>query len=236
MLDVGAVKHIEDSDLEVTAIEVTLMASEGTGIVLLVREAAAHVVVGHLNDRGLIGEKDGAVFGVVSHVPDTSGGTEEDLIAVQIKFRGKVFDWIDWINAGVLVQRAGGVDGIGAEFGCGEPVANRIEIVGVSVSADDGVGDFRANVVAEGVRLDWCLVGTEEGSILKTSEAIIREIALNQALGGVGMDDQREQVAVLLITEVSCHTVGHGQRFLEVRAFEIAVGESTADAVNGDLI
>ena len=50
------------------------------------------------------------ILSIVGDVPDTGGGAKERLVSVEIKFRIEyVFDRIyriDWIDAGVLVQRA----------------------------------------------------------------------------------------------------------------------------------
>lgn len=60
------------------------MAGEGVVDGLLVFEAAALVVVGHLDDGGVVGEDDRAVLGVVGDVPDAGGGADKGLVAVQI--------------------------------------------------------------------------------------------------------------------------------------------------------
>jgi hypothetical protein len=162
VLDAGTVEHVQRCNLEVASVQVSLMAGEGTGDGLFVLEAPAHVIVGHLHKRGFVREKDWSIFGVVGHMPDTGGGFQHSLVAIGIKFRiyftqrhrgHRVFD------TGVLVECACCISGVGTELGGFKAVADGVEVVGESVSADDGIGEFRALVVAEGIGLD----GRSEG-------------------------------------------------------------------------
>jgi len=52
-----------------------------------VLETSAHVIVGHLDDSGVVGEKDWPIFGVVGYMPDAGGGFQQGLVAIIIKFR-----------------------------------------------------------------------------------------------------------------------------------------------------
>lgn len=73
MRDVGGVEHIQSCDLEENAVKITFVLNDIAVDSLFVLEASAHVIVGHLNFCGLVGEKDWSVFTIIGDVPDAGG-------------------------------------------------------------------------------------------------------------------------------------------------------------------
>lgn len=61
VFDTGANEHVECCKLEVAAIKVAFVAGEGVVDSLFVIVPPAHIIVGHLDDGGVVREEDGPI-------------------------------------------------------------------------------------------------------------------------------------------------------------------------------
>ena len=103
--------EVDAGNLQITAVDVTLVERDGAVDGYLLEAAAPHAVVGAGNYgvRGFVGEADGAVLVVVGDSPAAGACLHAGLIAIGIKLRQEEA-FIILHNAGVLVELISRID------------------------------------------------------------------------------------------------------------------------------
>jgi len=200
--DVGGVEQVERGQLQVVAIEVALVPGCRAGLNHLHLGSASLMIVNHRDDRCLVGEEHGAVFGVVFHLPTPGGRVQQGLVAVEVE-DGKILTRRrgDAENVGVLVQAVGLVD-VGIRVHSRPfAVTNCIEGIAIGVRAHRGGGEFGAGVVAEGVgdrRRDACTTVIDPRGA--AGDSIVDVVEAGDEVGASTVFDGGDEIAVGLKT------------------------------------
>ena len=209
----GAAYGIDGGDLQVAPVDEAQVAGDAAVGCHLLGGATPHGVVCAF-DYGVaraIREAHGAVFGVVLHSPDASGGFHQCLVAIGIEGGSEL------THGGVLVEVVRRICGDGFDLSGRGAVADVVVGVAVAVAAKGGGAQLAALVVAEAVAARG--LTTAGGAAGKRAPKCVVAVA---ALGDGGVAafvaHPREQVALRFIALRQRHVVRHGERLQEIAA------------------
>ena len=199
---------------------------EGDDAVLcdFLRGSAAHVVIGtfHAHAVVVLGKEDGAVLGVIGHVPDARACLDSRLVAVCIVGWGEgAFRFFD---GGVLVELVGGVYLVAVAPVLHAAVANVVVIPAVKAGAVHYVS-YQLAAVVVGVGIVPCAALAGDGACRGTAELVVGVGALCYEGIAAVVVHLREEVSVRLVGLGECHAVGLGERLQQVRALQVSIRE-----------